>query len=281
MDAVVKIIHFSFGFMDATMPAHIQKHITDTAHENPDFEVKVWGPKESRELLVLRHPDLVALYDAFPYPIQRSDMSRYVILERWGGVYTDLDYRFKVPMRTILRTVAHTFPGCEVFVNESPNKVITKRASNSFMGAMKAGHGFWKTVLEVIRNHARDTETRWALHRTPNDTVMSSTGPRVVDKALRLWSSRHPAHAGAVVMLPAEQYNPCSICEMSPQKVIARPSVLAYHLNAGSWHKGDSLVVNYLYCQWYWFIITLVLLVALVAISAVVLTNKHPAVRRI
>lgn len=40
-------------------------------------------------LVVAHRPDLLALFRSYPYWVQRSDVARYVILHRHGGVYAD------------------------------------------------------------------------------------------------------------------------------------------------------------------------------------------------
>lgn len=262
----IHTLHLSFGFFDTSMPPRIAAHIQALRDENPDWTLRIWGPVDSRALVAQNHPDSLALYDSFPAPIQRSDLSRYAILYAHGGVYADLDYLFMVSLTQVFDG-AFAGPGVQAFVNQTPNATIfRKRASNSLMGARAPWHPFWPMVLEAA-NHG------WGI--TKHQRILSSAGPQAVDRGLAKWRRKWPKNSKTreeVRMLPQEIFNPCSVCNRSALKAIQQPGVLAAHVADGSWHNPCSAMVNTVYCDWYYFVAIGVL--AVVATTFIVLYAK-------
>ena len=241
-------VHFSFGFFDAHMPPAVAKHVQTVRDNNPDFEVTVWGPDQALALMQTHFPALVPRYQAMPYAIQRSDMSRYAILWVHGGLYADLDYQFTKPLAEVLCAV-YGDGTVNAFVNETPNaSKLRRRASNSLMGSRAPGHPFWLTVLDAVTKG-------WGLSR--RQIVLSSAGPQAVDRALATWRKAQPGRKslGDVALLPKRQFNPCSVCNRNSLNVASQPHVLAYHTNGGSWHSADTAITNTLYCDWPWVVV--------------------------
>ena len=58
---------------------------------NPGWSYRLWTDAENRELIRTRYPWFLPTYDAYPTPIQRADVARYLIAHHHGGVYADLD----------------------------------------------------------------------------------------------------------------------------------------------------------------------------------------------
>lgn len=256
------MLHFSFYFLDAVMPPAISAHIDKVRTENPGFQVKVWGPDETRSLLRDKYPQLLDKFDGLPYAIQKSDFSRYVILHAEGGLYMDLDYHLTGTLAAVFQYLQDRPEGA--FVNETPNAVLLRRLSNSFMAAKAPGHPFWLHVLQAASGG------RPGLSK--HERVMTGTGPKLIDAAYRSYSRTAAGKAQPVGVLPKALFNPCSICSRG-NSCASRPGVLAYHANAGSWNTGNSVVYNWLYCNLGW-VVAVCLLVVLVVVLAVLLAVK-------
>ncbi len=226
------------------MPAKVSDHIRTIAANNPDWQITVWTPASSAALIESKYPELATLYHGLPFPIQRSDMSRYAILHAYGGLYMDVDYNITVPLSSITAYLRETFPFKSAFVNGTPNGVIVKRASNSFMVAPVVGHAFWKHVL-MLCNEGSGVSS----HRR----VMTGTGPQIIDLALRTYDGAD------VGVLPMSLFNPCDLCENGGTFKCrrggagARPrcaeGCYAYHMNDGSWNSVTTKAFNTLFCK--------------------------------
>lgn len=254
-------VHFSFGFFDDTMPESIRKRIEKVEAANPDWGITVWGPDASRELMRVRFPWALEKYDAFKYHIQRSDMSRYAILHTFGGVYMDLDYRLRAPLRVITGYLGEQYPRSSVFVNRTPNGIRAMSLSNSFMIARIPGEAFWE---EVLRSIARVRGNGRGLSRYTK--IMRSTGPEQVSSVARRFNARaDTSEAHAVVGLETSRFNPCSACAVG-SSCAKGAKVMAVHENAGSWKSATGRAYMHFYCQRRTYFVVVPIMLVLLAI---------------
>lgn len=261
-------VHFSFGFFDDTMPDSIRKRIEKVEAANPDWDITVWGPDASRELMRVRFPWALGKYDAFKYHIQRSDMSRYAILHTFGGVYMDLDYRLRAPLRDITDYLGKQYPQSSVFVNRTPNGIRAMSLSNSFMIARIPGEPFWEDVLRSI---SRVRGNGKGLSRYTK--IMRSTGPEQVSSVARRFNARaDTGEKHAVVGLETSRFNPCSACAVG-SSCAKGAQVMAVHENAGSWKSATGRAYMHFYCQrrTYFVIVPIILVLLAVCITLCIL----------
>jgi hypothetical protein len=159
----------------------------------------------------------------------------------------DVDYDLVVPLSTIASYLESAFPAQDAFVNATPNGVVLKRASNSFMVAARARHPFWRYVLALCNPGKGVTSHR---------RVMTGTGPQVVDKALHGYAGKD------VGVLPLSLFNPCDLCEKKPSGKLGTGGAscaaktptcalgcYAYHMNDGSWNSSMTRAFNGVFCQ--------------------------------
>lgn len=249
----VRKIHFSFFFLDDTMPQSIADHIDSVREKNPGFEVTVWGPKEARALLEAQYPQFVQKFDNFPHAIQKSDFSRYAILHAHGGVYADIDYVLKQPFENIFEFINSTYKGKTAFVNETPNGLFLRRLSNSMMASRQPGHPFWMHVMQQAGN---------GKGLSPHQQVLTGTGPQLIDKAYATYKSKktHP-----VGVLSKKYFSPCSICSRGDS--CGKPKyVLAYHKADGCWNTNSTAFYNTMYCNMSWILFSFLLLIIIIVL---------------
>lgn len=261
-----KRIHFSFGFFDDVMPDKIKHRIAKVKKANPEFKIKVWGPKESRDLMARRFPWALEKYDFFPYPIQRSDMSRYAILYEEGGLYMDLDYKLRQPLDAIFKWLDTRHPQGQVFINESANQLTKTQLSNSLMIAKAPGHPFWPFLLQEI------TKVKGAGRGLTRYTkIITSAGPERVTIAFRKYKGKKLPSYETVIPLEGKYFNPCSICARG-NACAKGENVLAAHLNAGTWHSFTGRVYKHFYCHrvFYYILVPCVIVVAVIIALIVV-----------
>jgi mannosyltransferase OCH1-like enzyme len=59
--------------------------------KNPEWECRFWTDDDLLAFFKVERPDLLELYLSYPRPIQRADLARYCILQKFSGVYADVD----------------------------------------------------------------------------------------------------------------------------------------------------------------------------------------------
>ncbi|WP_114966517.1 glycosyltransferase [Alkalilacustris brevis] len=134
---------------------------------NPAWEYRFWTDEDLLELVRQHYPQLEALYQSYPKPVQRADMGRYLILHHCGGVYADIDTECLAPFDPIAqdsRVILAEEPA--EHRNHSQPLGLERLFFNGLMASPR-GHRFWDHVLEVMERcrHAAGT---W---------VLESTGP--------------------------------------------------------------------------------------------------------
>jgi mannosyltransferase OCH1-like enzyme len=182
-------LHFLWGFLGDNGPlAAREQHNFDLWRGmNPDWQMTVQSP-ETLSAVVNNHPRQ-ELYEAFPTAIQRCDLARPMLLEKYGGVYSDLDVR---PYRD-LDWLCGLFPHARVLLVEevtlsrgssvrrgnrfairNGRPELRLRVANFWMASV-AGHPFWRDVMDLV-------EERSHLAVRHDYDVIYTTGPDVISE---------------------------------------------------------------------------------------------------
>lgn len=207
----------------------------------PDWQYYLYTDEMNRKFCQQHFPDFLPYYDAFPYPIQRADAIRYMLLYVYGGLYLDLDFRMK-------KSVADLIAGDQICLVKSGN---VECITNSFM-ASPPGQKLWLDVIEEMKRPAPS----WAIGK--HLEVMNTTGPMMLDRVV----NANP-DAYNVRYVPSALIVPCSVCD--DYRSCAREAYLA-PLAGGSWNGWDSKFFNFFLCNWKPLFTALVILLILILI---------------
>ena len=93
---IPKIFHQTWDTED--IPEVFHKWIVTWKKLHPDWSYWFWTLKEIRNFVVAEYPELLSLYDVYTEDIFRSDVMRYLVLYKFGGVYVDLDMEPLMPL---------------------------------------------------------------------------------------------------------------------------------------------------------------------------------------
>jgi len=87
-NGIPKIIHFIW--VGSNLPEPYAQNIEDWKSKNPDFEITVWDDAKVNDFKpTMKNAEL---FDAAPRFGGKSDILRYEILKRYGGLYVDTDF---------------------------------------------------------------------------------------------------------------------------------------------------------------------------------------------
>jgi len=197
-------------------PKSIKKHMPGWRH--------ILTSDEDNLRIVKKHfPKYLSAYLALPYPIQRADMIRPMLLYLYGGIYIDLDFVVMKPLDPLFRSG-------DLFFIPSGNTAMC--ITNSFM-ASRAKHPFWLEYLDDMLTPI----PRWAYGK--HLEVMTSTGP------LRLTSTLAKSDS-VYSVLPKDKVMPCSVCDIND--FLCRGGYLR-GTQGQSWNAIDSLIINFFLCN--------------------------------
>lgn len=144
-------------------------NLADTwKQHHPEWEYRLWTDSESRSFIKTCFPELLSVYDSYPYGVQRVDAVRYCILQYFGGVSVDLDMECLRSIDELIEPhdmVLTLEPPVHAYENE-----VGFMISNAFM-ASRPHHPFLSEILDELMTGSKEPQ--------PNvcSSVLETTGP--------------------------------------------------------------------------------------------------------
>lgn len=247
-----------------TVPYQIPKRIIQTgrhAHQplrnramianlrllNPDYDYLFFDDQQVQAFIDREFRQYRGVFDSFPFPIQRYDFFRYLVVYRHGGFYFDLDVLLASGLSELLDS------GC-VFPFEGPTLSRYLRThhnmdweiGNYAFGAA-AGHPFLEAIIENCLRAQKDP--RWVklmMRGFPpllrNEyLVLNTTGPGLITRTL---AENVELGKSVTVLFPED------LSDMRTWNCFGRYGV---HLGEGSWRtKGVFLRRGLVNCWELW-----------------------------
>jgi len=225
----------------------------------PDWHHVLWDDDDILELFMEHRPDLVPLYESYPFPVQRADMFRYVLMEAYGGLYMDMDYEW-IPApageeHAIVKEMNSATQG--IVIMEAPDTVADGTLQNSLVGSY-AGHPFWTHTLEVASSNCgrywnpelvtyfgRFTgicSPVYTLRKYVSDPgawlpVLYTTGPRLLSEA---YQTAPEYQRRAINMLPEADFNGQEL-DCAPYVIHHNNPQFDAHQNVAHWDTGANV----------------------------------------
>jgi len=179
---------------------------------NDKFVYCLWTDAELENFVADRYPWLLATYLAYPYPIQRADVARYLLLYHYGGIYVDLDVGCLTPLAIVFSTApdsAGVLVAPTESIGVSPEFIAVRRPRDRVIGGLISG----------LR---RAAASRW-YPPLPYAAVMFRTGPVYFSRRLRC----DGGEGRRLFAIPASRYF----------------GVYVEHVPGSSWHSWDGRLI--------------------------------------
>jgi len=151
---IPKVMHHIW---DGDLPPLYQNYLEECKKIHPEWEFKFWSDKEIRDLN-LQNQDL---YDKSRNYAGRSDIARYEILYKFGGVYRDADVKCYRPIDDLNHKYDFYVP------IEYPNRYWPMTINNGIIGT-KAGHPILKRTLDIIR---QNFDRQWEIFDSGDEEI--------------------------------------------------------------------------------------------------------------
>ncbi|HEX3978513.1 MAG TPA: FkbM family methyltransferase [Solirubrobacteraceae bacterium] len=203
---IPRIIHRVWPGEDP-LPAEVQALGETWATHHPGWELKLWRPSD---LPPLRNQEL---FDAARSYALRSDIARYEVLLRYGGIYVDTDFE-------CLRSFEDLLDGVEAFIGSENGIHLT----NALMGAV-AGHPLMEAIVAAIPE---------SIAADPSGPPNERTGPFLVTRVV----DADPALRDGLLVCEPHLFYPYLYNEHD-RRDEAFPESYAVHHWSGSWVSGD------------------------------------------
>jgi len=206
---IPKKIHFIW--LGSPLPNSCQDIVDSWRQFHPGWEIKVWTDSDLADF----HLKNQASFDKAKEPSQKSDIWRYEILERFGGIYADIDFECFQPFDSLCKEVSF-FAGIYVENRLEINNAIIGSAPHHPIIALCMNR------LEIV-----DGDSSY-------DRILEETGSIYLTKCyLQLALS----HIGDAVIFPCGYFYPLPI---SLQNLKGRRSQLIQQ-----WKKPETMAIHY------------------------------------
>ena len=164
------VIYHSWG--SATVPPRMHKHIQELIEQNPEFDYSFNTDDDCRRFIAEHFDAEVArAFDCLRPGAYNSDLWRYCILYRKGGVYIDIKCSPKMPL---IQFIDRYEP--PLFVRDSPKGMSYPCVWNGFM-ISAAGNPIFKACIDEIVKNVKE--------KSYAEGGLSITGPCLLGKVMR------------------------------------------------------------------------------------------------
>lgn len=149
---IPKKLHFIWIGDESKMP---KECIQTWVKKNPKFEVRIWGNKELKTIKWKNAKQLKQMLKKKDYA-GASDIMRYEILYKHGGIFIDADsYCMKALPNWLLE--------CEAFACWENERIRNNLISNAYIGGIPKA-GVWKTCIdEVATKDCTEEKLAWMI----------------------------------------------------------------------------------------------------------------------
>ncbi|WP_295543500.1 glycosyltransferase [uncultured Thiohalocapsa sp.] len=235
---IPRVIHQTWK--DDRLPPQYATLADTWRRAHPEWAWRLWTDADNLRLVEQEFPSLLGLYLDYPYPIQRVDLIRYLILYRYGGLYVDLDFECFKDITPLLDG-RHCVLSEEAAVHNAVH--CTHRIiSNAFMAA-EPGHLLFAAVMEDLQHHR-------SRQRVPDRIVLDTTGPMMLTRVVeRLGADAQVTVLNAANLFPLSMGEadrlrstaPGSAPNSAPSAAIRARLNQAYgmHWHDGSWWRPN------------------------------------------
>ncbi len=248
---IPKVIH-QIWLGESSIPANYKYYLETWKKHHPNWEIKLWTEKE---IIAENFPSMDLFYKARSYA-GRSDIIRYEILYRYGGLYIDTD----VECFKNFDDLHHKY---HFYANMEPppvNKQIVSIA-NMMIGSIPK-HPILRTTLENLRKNWDKAETyfeenlsnSWSSFARSNHKLAVLQTMQPLTYAVFNFLEEHNQTFNKTIVLPAGYNIPIYLVQRHPllsffskifrgrpkltDKVIIQPETMSFHFH----NKNNSLI---------------------------------------
>lgn len=193
-ESIPRVLHFTWKTDQLDeLPELFRKIQLKWRMLNPDWEIRIWTDEECEQMVKDYYPEYYFFYSDFEVTAERSDIWRYLVLDKFGGYYADMDIEPLQPLDELVKLVKD--PDCVLGLEPEVHAILLYNKyhviGNAFLGS-RPGHPLWKWLIpQSIKRYYSD--------RNPKDEKDATkiTGPIAVDNVIQ----RNPEVTRSCVLL--------------------------------------------------------------------------------
>lgn len=220
--SIPKIIHFIWM---GTLPEKYIENIDDWKKKNPEHEVWVWDDKKIAEFVpTMTNRDL---FEVAPRLGGKSDILRYEILKKYGGLYVDTDFLCNADFKYLHEK--HSFYA----------GICLERPVQLNNGIMASAPDH--PILDICINEMT-LDNPWNI-QCPETLVLYQTGPWALTRSVLHYM--HNFGYDGVIIFPSQTFHPFPAAKRhNPTEELIKsyykPWTMACHLWHSSWQPNSE-----------------------------------------
>ena len=256
MESFPKIIHQIWLQGINHIPKEYKDNIKQNQQINPDWKYMLWDDIKIINLL-RENKEWVNTYYQLEYLHHKVDFARYVILNRFGGAYIDMDARIIKPLNNI---ITH-FKEYELIVSKVNSNMIENYfhcqhsicINNGIIISKPNNIVIRKLIDSIIKN------PKCNFLSTKITCIQSITGPAKFTRII--FKNKN----NKIKILDSEYLEPCvlDVCNVTDNTHVI-------HKHAGSWYSSTlrQLVIVYLRYKWLFYICAIIIIYIVIIYNA-------------
>lgn len=226
---IPRIIHQTWK--DSALPVQFRAYQKTWIDHHPQWEYHFYDDADCRSFVREYFPSLLSLYDNCPYPVQRADIFRYLVVAARGGIYADIDMECYKNMEPLLVGRECVF-GVETKLSSQKAVLLghkySERVANCIFAAKQNHPIFDKVIAEItLRLSGRC--------KVPAE-IIETTGPGMLTDVVQKYRKQYSLH-----ILP-------QICWLPPTKP-GYPNIFPFNLHMYAKHHFSGTWKNEKACE--------------------------------
>ena len=173
----------------------------------PDWKYEFWDGDRMDAFVNNNYPHFADRYFSFQYGVQRWDASRYLILDKIGGMYVDFDYESIAPLDELVQDKTC----CFAMEPELHSRIAQKDPMfNNALMLSVPGHPFMQKMIDAVFSENRlqaviDATAGYSDRKQKEHIVLHSTGPWMM---MELYEQLPEEEKNGIYLIPAKYVSP-------------------------------------------------------------------------
>jgi mannosyltransferase OCH1-like enzyme len=180
-------------------------------HHHPHWDYRLWDQPQIEQLVATCSNFVQSLYHQLPERIQKIDLAKYLILQRYGGVYVDMDMECVQPLDSLFQKHPHH----DLYLAEIEIGCVSNRLCLAIMvlsaGELTQGPYYNNAFFAIVPNHPiwdlviMDIAAHVKSNRHHDFYIQDSAGPMMLTRVVRM----NPEFTFKFFSCPPSYFEPC------------------------------------------------------------------------
>lgn len=118
---------------------------------NPDYEYTIWDDTDNLIFVEKHFPDFLKVYSSYEKNICRVDAVRYLYLQKYGGIYADLDFQCLKSFEPLLQSIEEKNADVALgMLSEMDNEIYNVHRIPNALMISRPNTEFWDFVIHAL-----------------------------------------------------------------------------------------------------------------------------------